>query len=353
MACFQAIPPELKLMIMERMPDVCSLFALTLSCSTSQKIYDANALQIVQAVTGNGPSGTASLMRETIAARHSNEQVALGVDHEGTRYWMVPAACNIWEDADRFREHARQLLKGCADTAHRLSELADWVQAHQYDARVEIVQVSAPLSRDDIHTALWQLELYIALTGNANVGEPPASRYYPSTSQIADETYRRQYYLQVATNVRESWLESCGSDELHNITCVLNTLESGHGRLIRHMLMPETGTMLHILFARRSLRACWTRRMRIRARAHQLDREPQRQHMSFAQTMAEFRRRGAQDDSEYGVLEQVDEEAYEHYRGTVDITKSSRDRYLQPLSPLLGLPYGSKVVVAELVGTKA
>ncbi|KAK4548266.1 hypothetical protein LTR36_010136 [Oleoguttula mirabilis] len=310
--------------------------------------------EVLKTVVENQPEPIADSISQVFAARQSNGRVKVALDDKKAPCWLVPEDCNIWKDARRVEKHARDLLEDLGNISYQLSELATWVAAHQYDARVENVEVRPPRTRDDIHRTLWQLEVYLARTDNHSPGKPPASRFYPTIHQDIDKAHEDRHYRMIATEIKEGWLNSLGSDELENIAQVLNTLESGHGQLIRHTIMPQAGTMLQILFGRSDLSMCWTRDLRIRARAYQRTRQPQRPFMGFEQAMEDFRMRGARDDSECGVLQGEDEEAYERYGCTDD----SRDRadgegYLERFRPLIGFPFGSQVPVAQLVGVNA
>lgn len=343
MAIFLAFPAELKLLVMERLPDIASLVAVITSDPATRELYETHPLPVLRAVTEHQHPEITKLMQQTLSAHYSSGTVGLG--EKRSLVWHTSDPGVVWDDASRFPQQSFELLKDFANTAHELSELATWTEAHQHHISMHSeAGLAIHMTRDEIHSTLWRLQQYIFKADTHVVEKPPTSEYYPSGSQVNNERNERHHYHQVVNKIQRSWLEELDIIELRNLARVLSTLEGGYGKLMRHMLVPQTSSLLHTLFSGQSSTHSYTGHLGIAARA---------QHdalVGVRQTYQDLLLGCRQHTSKYGHLRPLDDVTYKMFASPHQDDIYAGEDYLECFRPLIGLSHDSKVRVASLVG---
>ena len=245
------------------------------------------------------------------------------------------------------------LLKRLADMEHEVHELSEWFLHYQGSADAW-PEYSGPVSQrfatGGHESSFPQLNEYIALQAlwriKAMVNDLRLLR--PSTSaQILREA-------SVVVERLSSGMSDSNHDELLQVRRVMEALHYQFARLHRHGITPRPGSILGVLFANLTLsgdpndrhenirETYWARQLGkcIRTRISWLRRNCG----AYAALVLRFKLQKCKMNlvrlnygNDQGVLTDSDEEAYAQYAR--EETDGPRNGYLEPLRPLLGLPY--------------
>ncbi|KAK5138130.1 hypothetical protein LTR08_004825 [Meristemomyces frigidus] len=292
-----AFPEELKVLIMDATPDFPTLYRFTLTSKDNKRIFETHPYETIEMVAKSMPKLIQDMTRKTFRIEHPvASRVALG----GQLQWAVIALEeDVWLSTEGLDHYAK--LAALAKTSHQVNELAKWVHTRQFNTNQHAYRLEkGGLTFDMIFNAVWQLAQY------ATTQSTIKTRVNPSGGQAAaDHELRR-----TGAALKDGWLLKFDSIDLQIISAVLNILENGYGRLIRHSITPKSGTLLDLLFGRTGARGAGTSLLKLTARARWVALEPKTPAKSLAEAMANMKAMGAGDSSKFGVLNEEDVEGH-------------------------------------------